>query len=268
MNLRAHSPWWRRAARRLGARLFQFAENNEDARFAHNGELWFLRQVLDVHAKRGDSRPLVVFDAGANQGAYTEVLLAEARRTGCAVDVHAFEPSPVNLTALQRRFGAGSPVRVVGAALSDRAGEAELFAGRDGSSHASLAPRSMFGAAAAESVRVPLMRLDTYLDTQGVGHVDLLKLDVEGFELAALRGLGERLRPETIDVIQFEYGGTTADAGASLHAINALLTERGFLLGKIFPSALELREFRPWMENYAYANYVAVSPGWRSVATS
>jgi hypothetical protein len=112
------------------------------------------------------------------------------------------------------------------------------------------------------------MRLDAYLSTQGIGHIDLLKLDVEGFELAALRGLGERLQSDTIDVIQFEYGGTTADAGASLHAINALLTGRGFLLGKIFPSALELREFRPWMENYSYANYVAMSPRWRSVAAS
>jgi len=41
---------------------------------------------------------------------------------------------------------------------------------------------------------VQTVRLDRYLEESGVGVVDLLKLDIEGSELEALRGLGDRLR--------------------------------------------------------------------------
>src|SRR5262249_29672132 len=91
--------------------------------------------------------------------------------------------------------------------------------------------------------------------------IDLLKLDVEGSELAALQGLAGRLRPDVVDAIQFEYGGTALDAGTTLRDSYRLLTGHGYVLAKLFPRALEVRSYRPWMEHYAYANYVALSPG-------
>jgi FkbM family methyltransferase len=257
MKLREHSPWWRRVARTLGRQLYRLAENNDDPRPARNGERWLLRQLTAARA----GQTFVAFDGGANAGDYTRLVLAAAHDANCLAEVHAFEPSPCNVERLQRTFGAA--VRVVGAALADRAGTAALFAGRSGSSQASLVARTGAPAPADETIDVPLLRLGDYLETHQVGRIDLLKLDVEGSELAALRGLGPHLRPEVIDVIQFEYGGTAADARTTLREIYALLEARGFVLAKLFPQALELRPFRPWMENYAYANYVALSPRWR-----
>lgn len=263
MNLRLHSPWWRRGARSLGCRLFRLAENNDDARSTHNGERWLLRQLIAAHGTVAN-RPLVVADGGANVGDYTSIVLEEARRLGCNAEVHAFEPSPHNIECLRKSFVNNSDVHVVGAALADHAGEAVLFDGRSGSRHASLLSRPARALENGESVAVPVLRLGDYLEINRIGRLDLLKLDIEGYELAALRGLGGHLRPETIDVIQFEYGGTTADAGTTLRAFYGLLEGRGFIMAKLFPSALEVRPYRPWMENYAYANYVALSPRWRN----
>jgi hypothetical protein len=39
-----------------------------------------------------------------------------------------------------------------------------------------------------------------------------------------------------------------------------LLSLRGYVVAKLFPRALEVRSYKSWMENYAYANYVAASP--------
>jgi FkbM family methyltransferase len=264
MNLREQTPWWRRAARRMCQRLFQLAENNGDPRLTHNGELWLLRELLGAHADSGAQRAFVAFDVGANVGDYTKRLLEGAKAAKVAIEVHAFEPSPANVEVLRRDFGSTAGVTISAVALSDRAGEAALFAGRSGSSQASLVARPTLPNDPAETIQVVLVRLDDYLSATGIAHIDLLKLDVEGSELSVLRGLGEKLQPSVIDVIQFEYGGTTADAGASLKAIHDLLVACGYVVAKLFPTALEVREFRPWMENYAYANFVAVGARWRS----
>lgn len=262
MNLCERSPFWRRAGRALGGRLFCLAENNNDPRFAHNGELWLLRHLLAAHAAIGTNTPFVACDAGANVGDYTRNILREAQGANCPVAVHAFEPSPLCLDALRHAFGATPAVRIVGVALADRAGEASLFAGKTGSTLASLVPRSVLTPETESTLRVPLLLLGDYMKAQAITHVDLLKLDVEGSELPALRGLNEQLRPEIIDVIQFEYGGATLDGGTTLREIYELLVGRGYVLAKLFPRALEIRSYSAWMENYAYANYVALAPRW------
>ncbi len=263
MNIHRQSPFWRRGVRTLGRLLFRLAENNDDPRLSRNGEGWLLRQLLATHARTGAGRACVVFDAGANVGDYTRAVLVAAGRAGCAVQVHAFEPSPHCLDGLRAGFGAETRVRIVGAALTDRVGEALLHDGRAGSSQASLVARDLpGGGGAAAAIPVPLLRLGDYLQTEGIARVDLLKLDVEGSELAALRGLGERLHPAVVDVIQFEYGGAALDAGTSLRDFYHLLTAQGYVLAKLFPDALEVRSYRPWMEHYAYANYAALAPRW------
>lgn len=49
------------------------------------------------------------------------------------------------------------------------------------------------------------IRLDTYLADKGLDRVDLLKLDIEGYELTALRGAERALKSRQIKAIYFEY---------------------------------------------------------------
>jgi hypothetical protein len=107
---------------------------------------------------------------------------------------------------------------------------------------------------------VQAIRLDEYMANCGVGHVGILKLDIEGAEMQALRSLGGQLQPQVVELIQFEYGGTTLDARTTLRDFYEVLSERGYRLAKLFPHALEIRSYEPWMDHYAYANYVALSP--------
>jgi FkbM family methyltransferase len=262
MKIRTRSPFWRRVFRFVGRHCFRLAENNDDGRMDHNGERWLLREVLKRHIARGRSQPFVVVDAGCNVGDYTRNVLLECHRLGAPAEVHAFEPSPQCLAGLRTVFATEPEVRIVAAGVADQKKTATLFSGDSGSGHASFVPREILGEGLSDLVTVPLVRLDDYLKEQGIARVDLLKLDIEGYEIPALKGLGEQLRPESIDVIQFEYGGAALDAGSTLRELYRLLEARGYVLAKLFPHSLEVRAYGPWMEHYAYANYVALPPCW------
>jgi FkbM family methyltransferase len=60
--------------------------------------------------------------------------------------------------------------------------------------------------AVTETVTVPTMRLDTFLDGAGIGRVHYLKIDAQGTDLAVIRSAGERLRD--IDRISLEVQTT------------------------------------------------------------
>jgi FkbM family methyltransferase len=52
---------------------------------------------------------------------------------------------------------------------------------------------------------VTCCRLDSYLEANGISEVALMKIDVEGYELIALRGCEDALKKKSIKAIYFEY---------------------------------------------------------------
>jgi FkbM family methyltransferase len=77
---------------------------------------------------------------------------------------------------------AGLPVTVVHAAISDSTGNRTLYRSDKSSWGNSLKQTLPW----QEPVTVPSMSLDVLLDTHGLEHVDLLKMDIEGAEWQVL----------------------------------------------------------------------------------
>jgi hypothetical protein len=78
-------------------------------------------------------------------------------------------------------------------------------------------------------VEVPLRRLDGFMTANGVGPVQLLKIDVEGYELEVLHGLGDahtNCRNIILEVLQ-------ATPSERNKAAVAFLTAAGFELNDI-----------------------------------
>lgn len=140
--------------------------------------------VVASHVFPGD----VVLDVGAHIGYYTLLL---ARLVGPSGEVLAFEPDPDNFALLERnvRLNGYSTVRCVNAAAADRTGRTDLYRSTtnpgDHRIYASEEER--------DSLSVRCLRLDEFLDGRGRG-VDFMKMDVQGAELAVLRGMEETLR--------------------------------------------------------------------------
>ncbi|HUA74451.1 MAG TPA: FkbM family methyltransferase [Solirubrobacteraceae bacterium] len=151
----------------------------------------------------------VVWDVGANIGFYS---LIAARLVGEGGKVIAFEPLPDNQRAVLRNVelnGLGN-VELVALALSDSEGEAELeihdsptWAKLDTSGDTAFKRDT----AASGSVRVEVSTLDAQLAR--LPAPQLVKMDIEGAEVAALRG-ASKLLGECRPALICELHGTNA----------------------------------------------------------
>jgi FkbM family methyltransferase len=136
-------------------------------------------------------RPLnlkIIYDIGANVGTWT--LLAKAIFP--MAEVHAFEPLAIHQQGFQRDAGHLPGVHLHKVALGDVAGH-ETMQVTDFSDASSLLPLSEAGqqewrvqVVAREEVHVE--RLDDWRCEALMPFPSLIKLDVQGFELAVLRG--------------------------------------------------------------------------------
>lgn len=138
-----------------------------------------------VEALRAMLRPGMTFvDVGANTGFFA---LIAARLVGPTGRVLAIEPEPENCTRIQRNIelnGYGN-IDVVEVALADADGEAQLHLASDHGHHSLLttSPDRV-----GRTITVPQRTLDSLLAERGVERVDVMKIDVEGFEVEVLRG--------------------------------------------------------------------------------
>ena len=130
-----------------------------------------------------------VVDIGAHVGYYT---LLAARAVGPAGSVYAFEPAPENAALLRRNveLNGYQNVVIVSQAVSDRSGHFPLFLNRlDTGFHSLQKTLQPSDSEAAHAVTVSTITLDAFLEAEGWPRIDVVKMDVEGGEGMALRGM-------------------------------------------------------------------------------
>ncbi len=177
----------------------------------------------------------VFVDVGANFGYFT-CLVAGAMKATPGSRVIAVEPNPDMLRLLDiniRINWSMAPVQVVAAALADERGTRKLTVPRHAAGNASLAiahdeSAGVLPEAAAATVDVDVLRLDDILRDEA--RVDLIKVDVEGFETAVFRGGSETLQRPGLKLV-FEWAQTqTRAAGYEPALILEMLHQYGYRL--------------------------------------
>lgn len=201
----------------------------------------------------------IVFDVGANVGSWTRVLLQ-----GCAEkvsQVHMFEPSKMNCEALARIDDPRIVLNCFG--LGDREERRELYSDKPGSGLASLYNRHIDHHGIAMHLRetVSISTLDSYVELNRIERIDVLKIDVEGHELAVLNGAQKTLQ-ERISAIQFEFGGCNIDSRTYFRDIWELLNGFGFRIAMLSPlfGLLQISKYSESLECFTTTNYFAFRP--------
>jgi len=221
--------WWTKVprvrARRRGLRLDLDLRDNLQRTLYFTGTYEpGLLALIEAELRPGD----VMVDVGAHVGVHALTAARRLRDLGGG-RVIAFEPTEDSSAAVRAAAGRNDlPVDVVRAALGEAVGTIELRGDpRYGAFDAGV--RSQFGDGEVIAT-APLLTFDGWAAGAGLDRLDVVKVDIEGAEILALRGMREtlrRLRPRVLaievkDVVMARGPGDEA-------ALHALLAECGYV---------------------------------------
>lgn len=214
-----------------------------------------------VDATSRADRP-VIFDGGAHFGTYTRNVLAVLP----SARVLAFEPAQATFAQLQRNLSGAAELFPFG--FSDATAEVSLYADDDTSTSASILAQDRSHwykpqeFTARETIRVTT--IDAFCAEHRIDRIDLLKLDVEGAELAALKGAKGMLTEGRIGLIQFEWGLPALSARVHLRDFFDLLD--GWTIHRIVPDGIVPVVWHERWEIAWTTNYLATPPGLKGKA--
>ncbi|WP_296752242.1 FkbM family methyltransferase [Thiobacillus sp.] len=179
----------------------------------------------------------VVIDGGTHLGDMVERFGALLPRS----EFHCFEPDPMLGEILVRKFTGNSKINIVHAALGDVAGKAtfNINVSRPTNSllptSESLQPDLKQLCELVEQVEVEVVTIDDYCRANSIDRVDIIKLDLQGYDYLALKGASgmlEKAKVVLVEVLfkEFYQGchlfpdvlGFMLDNGFELHTLCGL----------------------------------------------
>jgi FkbM family methyltransferase len=171
-----------------------------------------------------------LLDAGANEGDFVRA----ATLLGRPGAVLAFEPQPVCKPVLESVLTTVPNARLIAAAVGSAPGQVSFYCTGNSKMASVLAPRRGIEKSYAsgdyaiiEKVMVPVMRLD---DAVPVGtNIGLLKLDVQGYEIEALRGATRVLTETKALLVEINYV-PHYEGAVDFDTLHRVLGEAGFRL--------------------------------------
>ena len=244
------------AAHRLMNHLvIPLLERAADFRTIPEDPFWFRLELLTKGHEIETARQLrkliqpgmVILDVGAHVGYYTRLFAA---LTGAAGRVIAFEPHPRTHQVLQANLRRLPNVTALQVAAAETDGAAELYdylmMSASGSLHydesiaalqqaqmseSDVAPRRQRGFE-MQKYRVETAAIDRCLREMNIKQVDLVKMDIEGAEMNALRGMKRTIARSPNLALMMEYNPQALQAFGH-EPIHALREVRALGFGRM-----------------------------------
>ncbi|MBF2025547.1 MAG: FkbM family methyltransferase [Oscillatoriales cyanobacterium C42_A2020_001] len=242
--------------------IFQTPKADHVGQLLEEGTFEGLEQAfLWLYLRPGDT----FFDCGAHAGLLSCIAAKRLNNIGGIV---GFEPNPVCFDLYQKNLQAlgCTCFKALDVGLSNTNGMAELLLGKPGMSAFSTFAQNastmtqINGEAVIGSDRVMVSQrsLDTLLPELHIESVTLAKLDVEGWEIAVLKGAEQSIRAGKFPLWMIEFTeANAAAAGTSTRELRTLLENFGYTLCRFDATNFRLLP-EPAHRAYPYINLFAV----------
>lgn len=197
------------------------------------GSGWDIRSEINAAKKCITRKDAIIFDVGANDGRWSTALA----KAVCVIEprFYLFECSPYVLPHLRKHLHEIPNPTVIEAAVGDCIGLSQLYTPDRGSGLASLYERKDAGIAKENWEKVPVSTttVDAIVEEYSIGTVDYLKMDIEGHELAALRGASRSLERRIVHNLTFEFGSANVNSRTFFRDYFDMLSSFGFRIFRI-----------------------------------
>jgi FkbM family methyltransferase len=178
-----------------------------------------------------------ILDVGANEG-QTALPLAEAFPQA---KVFAFEPVPDTFDRLRAHTADEPRIECFQMALGVDEGEATIrLADKSGQN-------SLLNAAepGPGTVTIPVSRGDAWASAHDVEHIDVLKVDAEGYDLEVLTGFEEMLDANKVEavLVECEFDRVRPEPHTSFFALHDYLSAHGMSFTTLYTDSVSSKRF-------------------------
>jgi len=197
-----------------------------------HGTPFFKDAFLDQERILAGREVRCILDVGANSG----MTAARYRKHFPGAFIHCFEPVDENFSALKHFTAKDAKMQAHRLAVTDQSGKIDLHLTEDPFTH------SVFPNAGAFKnrgiIQVDAVCLDDFCCQQGMETVSILKMDIQGGELLALKGASGLLERQAIDLIYTEASFTFFYQGQAMFGdICPWLEQKGYDLFGFYDQA-------------------------------
>ncbi|MFH1454832.1 MAG: FkbM family methyltransferase [bacterium] len=191
----------------------------------------------------------IVFDVGAHMGEWFNLFKKYYTKKST---VYSFEPSTKSYSELSKiKEGGFYPTNL---ALGDITEKKFLTFDNKGDTTAYVSNEKNN---IKHSEEINVITLDKYCSDNNIKQIDLLKLDVEGYELKVLSGAKEMIKNGNIKLIQFEFGAPSEEKYSLIDFFD-ILGEQYQICRILKHGYYPLKKYNHYYEIMTLTNFVAI----------
>jgi FkbM family methyltransferase len=198
---------------------------------------------------------LILFDIGANVGQYG----IEFKSRFPASMIYSFEPSKMAFVELTKTMNMYRNWSSYNFGFGSEEKQFKLYSPSVGSASATLVNQEeVYGRNFnLDFELVEVQELDIFLRANPDKFPNIVKIDIEGFELECLKGALNSV--DKFKIVQFEFGEINVDSRTYFRDYWNFFRNLGFRIFRITRGApLEINEYSESLETFAVTNYLAI----------
>lgn len=199
--------------------------------------------------KISGDKTATIFDVGAHTGEWSALLKANYNKK---FEVYCFEPSIKSFNELRNNV-VDNRFHLEQLAFGDTFSIKYLVSEHVGDS----TTRVIDNKNEVKGEEIKVHTIDEYCSKNNITQIDLLKIDVEGYELNILKGAQEMLASGKIKLIQFEFGAESEEKYSLKEFFNFLSGQ--YKIYRILRHGFyNLKEYRHYYEILTVTNFIAI----------